>query len=524
MKLNPERLRKYGARGSLLAVLLCCLLNASGANPQPFDRQLAAAVDEALRPGLDAGARVAVRLLDADTGQVLLETPNADKAFIPASNMKLVTSATALDLYGPAHQLSTTFAVNNEMLVIVAGGDPAFGDPALLEDRGMTPMSEFDRLADALTSAGITALPGGVMVVDALFDQQLVHPSWHPANLLHWYGAPVAGVSFNDNCIDITFKPNEPGEPAELDLTPPAANFDIRGEAITATLEEHGPELAKVPDKNIYEVGGKVGRVGGPYSKPVQDPRSFLASATAAALRDRGLKVGPGLSVRTEPFEISNTAACTHVVKTPLLDVLGRVNTNSQNMMAEAVSKLNGLAYDEATGVKKPRGSWEAGHRAAVDFLRRTDIDPATLVAADGSGLSRDNRVSAALISDLLLQMLTRHEHGEHFVGTMAISGVRGSVRNRMGDGTMKGRVYAKTGTIRGVSALSGYVFHDSGRVVVFSILHNDIQGSATPYRHQQDAAVAAIWQWLDAQPALGRERLNGRSPQLLESLEVVWP
>ncbi|MEM8784019.1 MAG: D-alanyl-D-alanine carboxypeptidase/D-alanyl-D-alanine-endopeptidase [Planctomycetota bacterium] len=494
---------------------------------QPFDPALATAVDDALRPGVDAGARVAVRVLDADTGRVLLETPDAADAFVPASNLKLVTSATALDRFGPEHALATTFRVIDGKLEIVAGGDPAFGDPGLLEDRGMTPMDEFDLLADALRQAGVTQLPGGVTVTDAVFDDQLVHPSWHPANLLHWYGAPVAGVSFNDNCVDFTFRPTTLGDPAELETLPPSGLFEILGDAMTSTEGEHAPQLGKLPGQNVYKVRGKVGRIDGPYSKPTDDPRRFLAATTAVALRDRGIDVGHRLEVSSQTLGDSPGSGFSYVVETPLLDVLGRVNTNSQNMMSEAVAKLNGLAYDTAAGAPDPRGSWASGHHAAAEFLRRIGVDPETLRSADGSGLSRQNRLSAKLLTDLLLHMLVEHEHGEHFVGTMAISGVRGSVRRRMGNGDMaemKGRVYAKTGTIRGVSALSGYVFHDSGRVLVFSILHNDIEGSAGPYRQQQDAAVQALWRWLDTQPEPDAAQLEARPPQLRESLAVLAP
>ncbi|MEM9753467.1 MAG: D-alanyl-D-alanine carboxypeptidase/D-alanyl-D-alanine-endopeptidase [Planctomycetota bacterium] len=500
---------------------------ASLANPVAarFDAELAASVEAALRPGIDAGARVAVRVVDADSGAVLLETPNADDAFIPASNMKLVTTATALDLYGPDKTLATTFTVQDGTLVINAGGDPAFGDPSLLEERGLSPMDEFVPLAEALKSSGITELPGGVVVVDAIFDEQLVHPSWHPANLLHWYGAPVAGVSFNDNCVDVTFRPSKAGRPAELEFIPPIHGFDIRGEALTASLEEHGPELAKLPGEDVLTVGGKVGRVGGPYSKPAEDPRRFLATVTAAALRDHDIVVGDAIEIRTKLLSSDGLSLVQYVAETPILDVLRRVNTNSQNMMAEAVAKLSGLAHDQQIGVPGPRGSWLSGHHATANFLERIEVESETLVAADGSGLSRDNRISAELVTDLLQHMLVEHEHGEHYMGTMAISGVRGSVRNRMGKDAMahmKGRVYAKTGTIRGVSALSGYVFHDSGRVLVFSILQNGIEGSATPYRQQQDDAVAAMWRWLDGQPIPDADTLEDRSEQMLESIEAV--
>lgn len=507
-------------------LIFCVVAFSAEAEPAVADQALALTVDEALRPGVAAGASVAVRIIDADTGEVLLATENVSQPFTPASNMKLVSSATALDRFGPERQLQTHFAVADGALLIRAGGDPAFGDPSLLEEIGLTPMSLFDQLVEYLHKANITGLPGGVIVIDDVFDDQFVHPSWHPANLLHWYGAPVAGVNFNDNCIGVTFKPAQLGQPAELHVIPPAGGFELRGQAVTSGLDEHAPELAKLPGVDVFEVGGKVGRVGGPYSKPITNPRRFVAETTAAALRDRGFEVGPDIRLETE-YTRTEPATVVASFATPLTDVLRRVNTNSQNMMAEAVAKLNGLAFDTAAGADSPRGTWEGGHRAAVDFLDRIGVDPSPLIAADGSGLSRDNRLTAELLSDLLLYMLTEHQHGEHFVQTLAISGVRGSVRNRMGRDElahMKGRVYAKTGTIRGVSALSGYVFHPSGRTLVFSILHNGIEGSATPYRQQQDAAVAAMWSWLDAQPPLESDVLDARSPQLLESLEAVAP
>ena len=490
-----------------------------------FDPALGSAVDEALRPGVQAGATVAVRILDVDSGEVLLETPNAREAFIPASNMKLVTSAATLDLYGPEHQLSTLFEIHGGQLVVTGSGDPAFGDPSLAAARGETPMTPFDRLAQKLRDAGITRVPNGIEIVDAVFDDQLVHPLWHPANLLHWYGAPVAGLSFNDNCVDVTFKPTQAGQPAALELLPPAGGFEIRGEALTVLEQsEHAPQFAKLPGEPVFVIGGKVVRVDGPYSKPVEDPRRFVGEVTAAALKARGIDVSPSVRVVADslPSRGSSTPEFRVSFDTPITEVLGRVNTNSQNMMAEALAKLNGLAYDRSQGVENPRGSWGSGHLAAADFLRRIGVDDTTLTAADGSGLARENRLSAELLTELLRHMLVAHEHGEHFLSSMAISGVRGSVRNRLAEGGMKGRIYAKTGTISGVSALSGYVFHDSGRVLAFSILHNGIEGSQSPYRDQQDAAVAAMWQWLGTLPPPESDAFQARPEQLRESLEVL--
>ena len=483
---------------SLVLLIGLTALSAAAQTPVPALNALSGKVSAALEPGDADGLRLAMRVVDALTGEVLLETGTADQAFIPASNMKLVTSATCLDLYGPDYGLTTTLALRGDDLWIIGTGDPALGDPSLEEDRGRNTMSVLDDWVRALKQRGVSSIEGDLVVCDPVFDNQFTHPKWHPGNLLYWYGAPVAGVNFNDNCIDVTFVPSEQGKPASLEVIPPAGGFQIRGEALSA--EEHAPQLAKLPNtpKPVYKVSGTVGRRGGPYSKPVNNPRLFLGEALKAHLQANGIAVAGQVRVSTDSAPAIAESETVAVFTTPLTDVLGRVNTNSQNMMAEALAKLSGLAHDRAQGVADPRGSWASGHEAAVAFLSDAGVDPSTLVADDGSGLSHHNRLSAELVTDLLLHMLNEHEHGEHFVNSMAISGVRGSVRNRMKDIT--GRVYAKTGTISRVSALSGIVFAENGRVAVFSILHNGFEGSQTPYRKQQDDAVLALYEWLENQ------------------------
>ncbi len=498
-----------------LSCWLCSVAYVVSAEAEP-PIDLAQAVDAALQPGLTGQARVAVRIVDADTGEVLLETPNAAEPFIPASNLKLITSATALDRYGPDFELSTTLALRGDDLWIIGGGDPALGDERIAEKHGETQMSVFDTWADRIKDREVTEILGDLIVCDPVFDDQLVHPTWASGNLLHWYGAPVAGVSFNDNCVDINYRPAELGEPAEIEAFPAAGGFEIVNQAVSVAEDEHDARLVKRAGEVVYELTGKVGREGG-NSKPCDDPRRFLGEVAKAALAERGVNVQGQVVVRTDnPTSDEWIELAAHA--TAFTDVLGRVNTNSQNMMAEALAKLNGLHHDQQNGVENPRGSWGSGHLAAAAFLSAAGIDTTSLVAADGSGLSRENRVTAVMISDLLLHMLREHEHSEHYVGSMAISGVRGSVRSRMRE--LEGKVYAKTGTIRSVSALSGYVFHDSGRVLVFSILHNGFEGSQGPYRAQQDDAVRAMWKWLDAQPAFHEPDV--RPEAMREALEVV--
>ncbi|MEM8738302.1 MAG: D-alanyl-D-alanine carboxypeptidase/D-alanyl-D-alanine-endopeptidase [Planctomycetota bacterium] len=467
-----------------------------------------------LRERTPAKTTVAVVVRDAHTGQTLFATPNAGEALLPASNQKLLTSATALDIYGPDAKLPTSLVHSGLDLVAVGLGDPAFGDAALASRLGRTPMSVFDDWAQALRDAGIERVRGDIVVVDTLFDDEFVHPTWSPRNRLAWYGAPIAGINFNTNCVDFFFDPTTPGEAAVVRTVPPAGAFTYTGTvASRGKKDKHGPVLGKRPEPteagwSQYVVRGGVTTAAGPYSKPVDDPRVFFAHTLRAALIDRGVTVDGDARVAGSDYAFSGTQTAEIARhETPLLDVLGRVNTDSQNMMAEGLAKLNGLAYARATAAQSAdrsaatevRGSWAAGHLAVLSFLRQAGLDPAGVRCADGSGLSRDNRVSAAVLAGVLDHMLREHEHGEHFTASLAVSGMRGSLSRRLGD--LEGRVWAKTGTINGVSALSGYVFGEDGRAAVFSVLHNG-RGPASSARRQQDAVVRAVAEWLDARPA----------------------
>ena len=502
-----------------VVALLVVLLHGTALAAEPASlEQLRERLDQALQQTDPSKSRVAAVVLDPLDGRVLYANTHATEAFIPASNLKLLTTATTLHLYGPDHQLGTVLAIAGDDLLVIGQGDPAFGDPTLAARDGRTPMSVLDDWADALRDAGVRQIPGDLVVVDPVFDDQLVHPTWSAGNRLQWYGAPVAGVSFNDNCVDFTFVPTGPGRPAEVQTLPPAGGFVVQGQVETRPSKgKHNPVLGKRADpvdgQSVYLVRGGVTQRAGPYSKPVDDPRRFLGEVLRAHLQRRGIEIAGELRLSTglSPDQRRGLRVIAEH-RTPLTDVLGRVNANSQNLMAEALAKLNGLALARHRGEADPRGSWAGGHDAAVAFLQSRGLDTLSVVAADGSGLSRENRLSADVLARLLGHMLAEHPHGEYFLDSLAVSGVKGSLSRRMTQ--LKGRVFGKTGTINGVSTLSGYVFSPQGSIAVFSILHN---GSASGFRDQQDAAVAGLADWLATQPPV-----TVRDPEILEAQRQV--
>ncbi|MEM1108789.1 MAG: D-alanyl-D-alanine carboxypeptidase/D-alanyl-D-alanine-endopeptidase [Planctomycetota bacterium] len=506
------------ALGGVLLLLALILNTTASAEPSGLS-DLQHDLQNALAQPAGGKSKVSAVVLDAHTGRTLYANRRANDGFIPASNMKLLTSAVALDTYGPQAVLTTTLAIAGDDLVVIGTGDPAFGDPELAKRDGRTAMSVLDDWAAALREAGVVRVRGDVVVIDTVFDDELFHPTWSERNRRQWYGAPVAGVSFNNNCVDFTFAPTTPGNAAMLQTLPAAGGFTIDGTAETVGKDgKHAPVLDKrgEPDadgRTVYLVRGKVRQQAGPFSKPVDDPRRFLGETLKAHLAIHGITVEGNIRLDTyvRP-DVAQQARVMATYQTVMTDILGRVNQDSQNMMAEALAKLNGWAYDLRQGNIRDRGSWTGHYGAAIAFLKDLGIDSTAVIAADGSGLSRDNRVSAAVLAQLLDHMLREHEHSEHYLDSLAVSGVRGSLERRLKN--LTGRVYAKTGTINGVSSLSGYVFAENGRIAAFSILHN---GSGPSFRRQQDRAVRALAQWLEVQPPA-----ETTDPEIIEAMQHV--
>jgi D-alanyl-D-alanine carboxypeptidase/D-alanyl-D-alanine-endopeptidase (penicillin-binding protein 4) len=253
------------------------------------------------------------------------------------------------------------------------------------------------------------------------------------------------------------------------------------------SIERHAPEITREPDASVFTLKGPATRPAELESKPVTDPGAFFADALRTHLESNGISI-VGLTERaTPPPELLGTqygVVATH--ETKMSDILWRVNKNSQNLFAEALCKLLGKA---ASG----QASWETGGAAVGEFLKRHRIDGDGVRVVDGSGLSRENRVTTRAITELLTTM-NRHKHADAFRNSLAVAGRDGTIRNRMKD--VEGRVLAKTGFIGGVRSLSGYAQTRSGNWLAFSIIYNNIPGDVKPFEALQDEACRLMVDW----------------------------
>jgi serine-type D-Ala-D-Ala carboxypeptidase/endopeptidase (penicillin-binding protein 4) len=435
------------------------------------------------------GAVVSARVLDADTGAELFAL-NASKEVIPASNMKLPISAATLDTFGPNYQWKTQVATDGTNLWIIGHGDPALGDDLIEGWHNKSRLAFMDELADQLKSANLTQFDN-LYLVDDFFDSQVIHPTWELDHLTFWYAAPVGGLNINGNCIDVTVVPTTPGEKPRVVVVPATfAGIEVINQAVTVSAattratSQPAPDISREQDKQVYTVTGAVFEQDSMPAKPVIDPGLFTAQAMRAGFETRGIRISGSTQRRTSADARSAKVVVKGQVTTTMLDVLKRVNQNSQNMFTDACAKL--LSPGDVR-------SWESGSKGVQKFFEKHKIDATGFSMADGSGLSRQNKVSARLISDILLAM-HRHENGKTFKQTLAVGGKVGTIRSRFRESP--DRVFAKTGMIRGVRSLSGYVVTDEGKTLIFSVIYNEIPGSVRPFEVLQDEAVTRLMKW----------------------------
>lgn len=454
------------------------------------DAALRQRLDEHLKTASEADVSLGIMVIDVDSGNVLfLHKPAAP--LVPASNMKLATTAAALLELGPDFKFRTVIGTLGDDLVIFGGGDPNLsgrffdGDPA----------APFRQWATVLKNRGITHIKGDLVIDDSLFDNQWLHPRWPQNQYQHWYMAPVGALAANDSCIDVTISPAaDDGRPADITLSPPTSYFDLQGAITTRRGKTNNPTLYRPRNSRTLRLGGTVPLSSRPqtYNRTVDDPGLFAATVIADTLRSEGITIG-GNVVRRRVYSDSWTFPANFKTQlihvSPLSASVNVCNTRSQNFYAECIMKLLGAlagdAGDGAAGIKR-QGSWASGAKQVERALRQAGVDTDGCIFDDGGGLSDGNRLTAQATVEILKTM-AKSDHWPAWRDSLAQPGdPRGTLRNWSND-ALAGRVFAKTGFLNTSRCLSGYIIHEDGRRLAFSILAN------MPYRSSSHAAVKKL-------------------------------
>ncbi len=475
--------RRFPLLTALFAVSLCLISrHVMSGTPSPLVTALSVEVSATLRNAAAPG----VHVMRIDDGLTIFDF-DGDTPRILASNTKLLTTAAALDAFGPGHFFETRFlsrgAVRDGVLVgdlgVVGGGDPSISG----RDWAGDSYAVFRQWAAALRARGVRRVAGDLYLAHGLFEARRIHPDWPREQLDAWYEAPVDALSFNDNCILVRVRPGDPGGAARIETIPPVKILRVDNRVRTVAGRANNPVVRRLGDLLI--VSGKIGSANGPFDTwiSVPDPTLYFGLSLVDALREEGIVVaGKTLPVEGLPGEVWERLAA---YRSGLLAAVEVANKRSQNFYAESLVKLLGAR-------RCGHGGWREGTTAVGEFLLSFGVPAGSFRLADGSGMSRGNQLSPRQMTRLLRHMWY-HPSGSEFVRSLPYGGEdNGGWRSRFAAPPYKGNVYAKTGTLSDVSSLSGYARAVSGRVYAFSILLNQTRSNEQAHR-EQDRIVKAI-------------------------------
>jgi len=460
---------------------------------------LPAAAEESLEPdvraqiarqGLSAD-KVAAVIID-DRGRILASI-NGSKPFQPASNQKILTTAAALHALGPEFRYVTTLTAAGPIRGGVLEGDLVLrgtGDPNI-SSRFYSggPATLFRDWARALRERGLHEVGGDLLADESYFDGVRWPPSWDRRQEETWYSAQISALSLNDNCLDVIVRPaSAVGKPARVEIVPACALLELEGAPETTAGGAAKVVVHRKPGTNTYTVRGQIPLRHAPWTGNVtlDDPALVFASSFAAVLKEEGIVVR-GKVRKAAPGEKLATAQGMRLVEhtSTLAQDLPIILKRSQNLHAEVLLRALGA---NAGG----EGSVAGGERAVRAYLKSQAIPDQALILVDGSGLSHENRVTADLLARVL-HSIRKEKYFPAYLEALPIAGKDGTLDERFARSTVKGKLYAKTGYIHGVSCLSGYVVKD-GKVATFSVLVNGIGASARAAKRLQEAVGELIY------------------------------
>lgn len=417
------------------------------------------------------------------TGKEIIYQKNNRYLLHPASNMKILTSAAGLVFLGPDYNFETTFYYKGDIddgvldgdLYVVGGFDPAFS------------IQDLDYFIDAIDSLGIKKIKGNIFADVSRMDTMYWGEGWM------WDDDPstdspyLSSLNINYNSVEVFLLGTEPGRKAQIILNPYSKYFNVYNEAVTVSPDEDNSYSITrdwMNKKNTVIAKGKVkkGRkITGdeePQSLNVFRPDLYFLTLFKETLQRKGIKV----EGKSDNFWLPYDAIYLRTISRPFAEIIIPLDKKSINLIAEMV--LYALAekyYGKPATAKN-------GIKVINNFISLIGMSPEKYNLVDGSGLSHYNLVSAELILEVLKYMYYS-EPGLYkvLVESFPIAGVDGTLAKRMNGTSAENNVKAKTGTITGVSALSGYITSQSGRLIAFSILIENFARGTSTARNFQD-------------------------------------
>src|SRR5216684_140570 len=466
----------------------CCGAKKPGAAAKKATAKFAARAEALLGAAPASKGEWGLLIVDAESGETLYEQ-NADKYFVPASNMKLFTTALALAKLGPEYRFHTTLESRGTISSAgVLGGDLALvgrGDPnlsnrkfpyELKEEFDGPPEKALVELADALVAKGIKQISGDVIADDSYFPRERYPNGWEIDDMVWEYGAAISAIVVDDNTVALTLTPGEQaGNPVQAAVTPATPDFTVENDVVTSAADvKPDLTLTREPGSNLVVVKGSLPAKSAPRKLvlAIEEPAQHAAATLKRLLEERGVKVAGIARARHASGEQGgDPVVLAEHVSVPLGDALKLVNKISQNLHTEMLLRT-------AARQSGPWATTDDLMKIPAEFYATAGIAPGDVIQTDASGLSRHDLVTPRAIVTLLAFAQKQPWFGPYYA-SLPVAGVDGTLEDRMKNTPAAGRIHAKTGSVEHVRTLSGFAETASGRRVIFSFLSNNQGGKS---------------------------------------------
>ena len=544
MRLGPKKIWRWGAFACACSILtgVACAQNSGVQTAAQKKRSFSSANRQTKAAGagqpsaaakrfgdraaalLDAGPAAkgewGLLIVDAETGATLYEQ-NPEKYFVPASNLKLFTTALALAKLGPDYRFHTTLETRGTLspegvltgdLSLVGRGDPNLSNRKfpyeLKEEFDGPPEKALIELTDKLVAKGVKEISGDIVGDDSYFPRERYPNGWEIDDMVWEYGAAVSAIILNDNAVTLTLTPGEKADDPVQATTPSTPDFSVQNDVKTSVAgAKPDLTLTREPGANLVILKGTLPAKSTPRKLvlAIEEPAQHAAVLLKRLLEDRAVKVDGVARSQHDPAGSpeSATVLAEHV-SVPLGDSVKLVNKISQNLHTEALLRV----------AARQNGAWNSSEELLTfpaDFYAAAGIPADDVVQTDGSGLSRHDLVTPRAVV-ALLKYAQNQSWFESYFASLPVAGMDGTLEDRMKNTLAAGRIHAKTGSVEHVRTLSGYAETASGRRLIFSFLSNNQGGKNHEAADALGALCVAMLEEFDVVPA--KRGVAHRHPQ----------
>src|SRR5690554_795184 len=435
-------------------------------------------------------ASVGISVVDVANGKSVVSY-NADKSLTPASVLKLITTATALECLGDNYRYRTevAFDANDPSRILVIGsGDPTLGSEVFSESPKVFFVNSVQQLNKTLSKSSNYS----IYVVDNLFGYDGVSPEWTWLDMGNYYASGSYGISIYDNSYKLFFNTTDRNKcPVILRTEPEIKGLKFTNELTLNNTGRDNGYIYGAPFSYDRAVRGDIpgGRVSFSIKGDIPDPGLLLGETLADFLKKEGYKIGEVRTAREDYF----TAKCAPLnikpaykvgksvftqLSRPLKEIIREINVESNNHYAEHVIRT--------IGINVSKSIYDNALDEAVEYLgkfwKSKGIDNSSLHMYDGSGLAPQNAVSPQFLTELLSYMYNDSSYSDAFISSLPKAGMEGTLRTFMTNTKYNGKIVAKSGSIGGVQCYAGYLI-DGDKKYAFSIMINKYNGTRAQVR-----------------------------------------